>query len=410
MNSNLSALPSTIIHLHTEAHSRLAQELLIQYGGQWAVNGATYLPDVWDSYGSRGVIHVREGRLTYGGRDHGSPNPTDEIVNCNDPGQTFTDLEKLLRLHRPATFFPESASMELVGRLATALGVEGFTTGWGNDHRLPVLDWGSRVSFFRDGAKSVSSGPAGSHRFGGPVFFGAASLEAFIAYITGRTDAVPPPPAPPAWTDDQVAAALGASAAALVRTLPGERIVRGTLRALFPGLIPPIEAVTTAAIYDWLRVVLPPRMAVPAPAERISLSPRNRTVSDYTLVVEYTCTEHGRSSYSEDREGSAHLEISHSDLADLAAEAADEDDFVNALVVFAEEAVMDSPPDTDSGDRDYDDDEYEDTTDASADAPTSRCRAIVQAFLEANPTLAPGYQEPEEEEEEEEEEAAAPTV
>ena len=409
MNSNLSALPSTSIHLHTEAHSRLAQELLIQYGGQWAVTGAAYLPDVWDSYGSRGAIHVREGRLTYGGRDHASPYPTDEIVNHSETGAMFTRLEELLRLHRPATFFPESASMELVGRLATALTVEGFTNGWGNDHRLPVLDWGSRVSFFRDGAKSVSSGPAGSRQFGGRVFFGAASLEAFIAYITGRSDAVPPPPAPPAWTDDQVAAALGASAATLVRTLPGERIVRGTLRALFPGLIPPIDAVTTAAIYDWLRVVLPPRMAVPAPAERISLSPRNRTVSDYNLEVNYTCTEHGRATYSEDREGSAHLEISHSDLADLAAEADDEADFVDALVRFAEEAVIDDPPGTSSVDREYDDEEFEDTTDESADAPTSRCRAIVQAFLEANPTLAPGYEEPEEEEEEEEE-AVAPTV
>ena len=90
-----------------------------------------------------------------------------------------------------------------------------------------------------------------------------------------------------------------------------------------------------------------------------------------------------------------------------AAEADDEDAFVDALVRFAEEAVIDNPPNTDSGDRDYDDDEYEDTTDESADAPVSRCRAIVQAFLEANPTLAPGYEEPEEEEEEEE--AVAPT-
>jgi len=399
--TTLTAIPAMNILIRTEAHSRVAQEIIFFHGGHWAISSTEFLSNVWDTYAARGYIAVHEGgRMTFGSTDC-SRGPG-ETVDCATSDLLRARLEELCRPFRPAVYIPQRGSTEMLRLLTDALRQNDFSASWGTGSS-PVINYGNRVAFIRTQPKGVTCCVC-ENPPPGPQFIGEANMEAFIAYITERSDVIPPPPP---WTDTQVAAALGESAAVLVRTMPGERVVRGTLRALFPGLVPPVEAVTTAALFDWLREVLPPRMSalapVAAPRETVRINiPPAAEEATLTIRVEYTCTEFGRQDWTDERRGRQHVAISHATMVELASEAENADAFAEALREYAEGETMDSPPDTESvGGRDYGNDSNYETEDVYAAASAVACLRAVERFIAANPTLAPGYEEPEEEEEEE---------
>jgi hypothetical protein len=162
---------------------------------------------------------------------------------------------------------------------------------------------------------------------------------------------LPPPP----MSDAMIERECGAALFTMIRTAPAAPVTRGTIRAKL-RLILPAEHATTPAILEWLREQLAARMPAPMPglvsAPRAYIPPPpapGQARSGVSAWVDFTEEEIGTCRYRLTRAGSEEYELSHEELAEIAADVRNDgedfSDFVSRVAEKLRQEAYDNPPD-----------------------------------------------------------------